>query len=182
MHLIRLGKLGILCALLAGCGIEGLGRREVQVPAGLPPALLREVVFEGFSSGIRDAVVTAAVARIDTERRLALLREVELSFREELRGRVEIRAEEGTLDLDSEDFLLRGNVEGVTAAGDRFHTTQLEYERSEDRLWTGAPVRLERSSMTIRAEGMEFDLAERRVHLIGQVTAVVGGRDPVDQP
>ncbi len=117
MHLIRL--LGILCALLAGCGIEGLGQRELQVPAGLPPALLRQVVFEGFSSGIRDAVVTAAVARIDTERRLALLREVELSFREELRGRVEIRAEEGTLDLDSEDFLLRGSVEGVTAAGDR---------------------------------------------------------------
>ncbi len=36
--------------------------------------------------------------------------------------------------------------------------------------------------MTIRAEGMEFDLAERRVHLIGRVTAVVGERDPVDQP
>ena len=182
MHLIRLGKLGILCALLVGCGIEGLGQREVQIPAGVPPALLHDVVFEGFSSGIRDAVVTAAVARIDTERRVALLREVEISFREELRGRVEIRAEEGTLDLDSEDFLLRGGVEGVMAAGDRFHTTQLAYERPEERLSTRAPVRLERSSMTIRAEGMEFDLAERRVHLTGPVTAVVGERDPVEQP
>ena len=95
MHLIRLGKLGILCALLVGCGIEGLGQREVQIPAGVPPALLHDVVFEGFSSGIRDAVVTAAVARIDTERRVALLREVEISFREELRDRLDSEAEVG---------------------------------------------------------------------------------------
>ncbi len=162
---------------LAGCGIEGLEPRAASGPERIPPAELSAVVFEGFTGGIRDAEVRASEARIDTERRIALLRSVEISFRDEQRGRVEIQADHGTFGLDTEDFSLGGGVVGRTAAEDDFSTEELEYEKSQDRLWTQSPVRLDRPSMTLHAEGMELDLDRRRVRLTGKVEAIVGGLD-----
>ena len=148
------------------------------MPAGLPPAELRGVIFEGFSGGIRDAEVRAAEARIDTEERVAVLRGVNIGFSDERRGRVEIQAERGTLDLDTEDFFLSGGVEGRTALGDRFLTAKLEYRRDGRSLRAVDPVRLDRSNMQLYADGMEFDLEDRRIVLTGKVEALVGAGDP----
>ena len=180
ISLIQLGNLVVLCTLLGACGIEDLAAPRVSVPAVLPPAELRGVIFEGFSGGIRDAEVRAAEARIDTEERVALLRGVNIGFSDARRGWVEIWAVRGTLDLDTEDFLLSGGVEGRTAAGDRFSTAQLEYRRDGQKLWSDAPVRLDRANMQLYAEGMEFDLADRRVVLTGKVEARVGHGDPAE--
>jgi LPS export ABC transporter protein LptC len=150
------------------------------MPAGLPPAELRGVIFEGFSGGIQDAEVRAVEARIDTEARVALLRGVDIGFSDERRGRVEIRAEQGSLDLDSEDFFLSGGVVGRTALGDRFSTAKLEYRRDGQKLRAVDPVRLDRGSMQLYAEGMEFDLEDRRMVLTGKVEALVGGGDPAE--
>lgn len=180
MSLIRNGNFANFLAraavgvLLAGCGIEGLEARTASVPDRLPPAELSAVVFEGFTGGIRDAEVRASEARIDTERGIALLRGVEISFRDEQRGRVEIQADHGTFGLDTEDFTLGGGVVGRTAAEDDFSTEELEYEKSQDRLWTQTPVRLDRPSMILHAEGMELELDRRRVRLTGKVEALVG--------
>ena len=180
ISLIRLGNLAVLCTLLGGCGIEDLAAPRVSAPAALPPAELRGVVFEGFSGGIRDAEVRAAEARIDTEERVALLRDVNIGFSDERRGRVEIRADRGTLDLDTEDFLLSGGVEGRTAVGDRFSTAKLEYRSDGRKLWSDTPVRLDRANMQLYAEGMEFDLEDRRVVLTGKVEARLGISDPAE--
>ncbi len=180
ISLIRIGNLAVLCTLLGACGIEELAAPRVSVPAGLPPAELRSVIFEGFSGGIRDAEVRAVEARIDTEERVAVLRGVNIGFSDERRGRVEIRAERGTLDLDTEDFLLSGGVEGRTAAGDRFSTSQLQYRRDGQKLWSDDPVRLDRGSMQLHAEGMEFDLEDRRVVLTGKVEARIGHADAAE--
>lgn len=168
---------GAVSVLLASCGIEGLEPRTAPTPDRLPPAELSEVVFEGFTGGIRDAEVRASEARIDTERRIALLRSVEISFRDEGRGRVEIQADHGTFGLDTEDFTLGGGVVGRTAAEDDFSTEELKYEKSQDRLWTQGPVRINRPSMILHAEGMELDLDRRRVRLTGEVEAIVGRPD-----
>jgi LPS export ABC transporter protein LptC len=168
---------GAVSILLVGCGIEGLEPRTTSAADRLPPAELSAVVFEGFTGGIRDAEVRASEARVDTERRIALLRSVEISFRDEHRGRVEIRADHGTFGLDTEDFSLGGGVVGRTAAEDDFSTEELEYEKSQDRLWTQTPVRLDRPSMTLHAEGMELELDRRQVRLTGKVEAIVGRPD-----
>ncbi len=109
---------------------------------------------------------------------MAVLTGVDIAFSEERRGRVEIRAREGSLHLDSEDFRLSGGVEGTTAMGDRFATEDLVYDRSQQRLWTESRVRLDRANLTLEAEGMEFDVEERRIRLTGDVEAVVGGSEP----
>ena len=176
-NLANLLACGAVSVLLASCGIEGLEPRTAPTPYRLPPAELSEVVFEGFTGGILDAEVRASEARIDTERRIALLRKVEISFRDEQRGRVEIQADHGTFGLDTEDFTLAGGVVGRTAAEDVFSTEELEYEKSQDRLWTQTPVRLSRPSMILHAEGMELALDRRRVRLTGKVEAIMGRPD-----
>ncbi len=109
---------------------------------------------------------------------MAVLTDVEIAFSEESRGRVEIRAREGSVHLDSEDFWLSGGVEGTTAMGDRFATEDLVYDRSQQRLWTASRVRLDRANLTLEADGMEFDVEERRIRLTGEVEVVMAGSEP----
>lgn len=182
---VRLRKLARACVVgvvLVSCGIEELEPRGLEQPLGMPPAELRDVVFEGFGSAGRDAEVRAARARFDSQRGMLELDDVDIDFAEETRGRMQIWAPGASMDLESQDFRLLGGVRGTTEAGDRFATQDLAYDRARELLSSESPVRLDRSGMTLEADGMELELGERRVRLTGKVQALFDGNEPTLDP
>ncbi len=163
-----------LCSLVlaAACGPPGGDAATTGIGSpGLPPAELTEVVFEGFNGAVLSTQVLARRAEIDLAAGIAELTDVRITFREEVRGVVELRAARGEVRIESEDFVLGGGVTGSTEAGDRFETEELRYASAERRIWSDTQVRLVRSNLILRADGMEIEIdqPERRIRLLGHV-------------
>ena len=169
-------RLASRIALSAGLWLA-LGCEPAQDLAGLSaslqpaPARLVGVIFEGYSAGSLEVEVRAARAEVDSVNRVVHLERVRINFQDPQHGRVEVRANRAEFLLDSDDFVLREQVEGSTAEGERFSTEQVRYEQTAQRLWTHHPVRLYRDGLVVQGEGMEIDLASRRIRLMGKVEA-----------
>ncbi len=157
--------------LVLSCGpapdLAGLSG-ALQPPA---PARLSGVVFESYSLGSREVEVRAARAEVDSVKRVVRLERVRIDFQDPTHGRVQVWANRADFLLDSDDFVLREQVEGSTAEGERFSTAQVRYEQAAQRLWTDQPVRLYRDNLVVEGEGMEIDLSTRRIRLTGRVKA-----------
>jgi LPS export ABC transporter protein LptC len=165
---------GLIGPLLA-CGAE-IGVLDIRVPPSLPPALLEDVVFEGWAGDEREVEVRARRARVDMAERVVHLEGVRIEFRDAERGPVEIRAQRGTLDLEADDFVLEGRVEGRIGADERFETSELRYDAARERVWTDQPVRVTRPSLRLEGDGLEIDVPARRLTIRGNVRTTLAGQ------
>ncbi len=137
------------------------------------PATLEQVVFEGYRHGSLEVEVRATSAEVDPVARVARLHEVTISFADARRGAIEIRAEAAHYDMQSDDFVLEGRVEGETGEGERFEARDVRYDAKAEKLRSDQPVRVYRHNLTLTGEGMEIDVATRRVKIEGKVRTVV---------
>ena len=164
----------MLLSVLGACRPVG----DLSAAPGWPEldraAELTGVVFEGYSLELRDVEVRAARARFDLASNEVRLQQVDVSFLQD-QGMVEVEADEGLVVIEREDFVLSGNVNGTTGGGERFYTDELRFDGARRRLWTESPVRVERAALTLRGDGMEVDLATRRIRFIGRVRATTEG-------
>ncbi len=165
---------GLIAPLLA-CGAEIAGL-DTRLPTETPPALLENVVFEAWSGSAREVEVRARRARVETAERVAHLEGVRIEFRDAERGLVEIRAQRGSLDLEADDFVLEGRVEGRIGADERFETSELRYDAAQERAWTDQPVRVTRPSLRLRGDGLEIDVPARRLTIRGNVRTTLEGQ------
>ena len=170
---MRVGCFALLGAALSGCGSEVLLPTPTLSQLETPPALLRGVDFDGFRAADHEVEVRAVRAEINSAEGTAALWDVTIRFEEANRGPVEVRAGQAELELDSDDFLLSGPVEGSIGGRERFVTADLRYQREAQRLWTDQPARLEGPRTIVSGDGMEIDLETRRLRLLGDVRAEV---------
>ncbi len=80
-----------------------------------------------------------------------------------------MKCDEAELDVESNDFLARGNVRGVTGSGQRYHTPWVQYSHEEGVLTTDAPVVMEDDSGSFRGDGFRYHIREKRFLLLGNV-------------
>ncbi len=137
------------------------------------PATFDELVFEGYRQGSLEVEVRAASAEVDPVARVARLRDVKISFADARRGAIVIRAEAARYDMQSDDFVLEGRVEGQTGEGERFEARDVRYDAKREKLRSDEPVRVYRENLTLTGDGMEIDVATRRVKIEGRVRTVV---------
>jgi LPS export ABC transporter protein LptC len=164
--------------LLLGCGPEVSLPESFGPPRSLPPIELEDVVFEGFSAGNRGLRVEGERATIDASGAVATLDGVTIAFAGSERGDVNVRAARAVLDLAREDVVLEGGVRGQTAAGERFRTERVRYERASGELVGRSPVELERHNLRVEAGGMRIDTEGRRLVLEGDVRTRIAPEGP----
>ena len=129
-----------------------------QAPAGLAAAADRDLPEVGWRDGG------------------ARLRDVEILLVGTLERPVEVTAEEGLVYLDSEDFELRGNVEGTTDRGERFETERVRYTKGSQELVGDGPVKVARDGLDFTGNGMRIDLETREIRFTGRVRATIAPR------
>jgi LPS export ABC transporter protein LptC len=162
-----------LALLPLGCGSSS---EFAAMEASERPSLgaeLQGVVFEGHSAGSQDVEVRAKRAWVDPAERRVDLQEVQIGFEDEKRGAVRIRAERAQLQLDSDDFVLRGEVVGTTGEGEQFKTAEVRYQQGDQLLWTDQPVQVNRSNLLLKGGAMQMHVPSRRIRLTGNVRATV---------
>lgn len=136
-----------------------------------PPVILKGVALEGWAGDTRELSVEAREASIDLETRIAQLDQVRIALADSQAGPVEVHAPAGQFDLSRDALWLKGGVEGRTGAEERFTTEEVRLDQDTGRLHSEHPVRLERPNLDLKASGMDFDLRDRRLRLLGGVSA-----------
>jgi LPS export ABC transporter protein LptC len=142
----------------------------------ISPATLERVVFEGYQQGAREVEVQAARAQVDPVARVARLYDVKISFADARRGAIVVSSEAAFFDLRSDDFVLEGEVRGLTGEGESFEGRDVRYDAAERKLRSSEEVRVYRENLTLAGEGLEIDVETRRVKIEGKVRTVVRPR------
>lgn len=169
-----IGIAWVAAAALAGCGspLEALDtgtRPHVKIP----PIALEQVLFEGYHGDLQDLTVNAASAVVDTQTQIVHLSDVAIGFAGDENGRIEIAAPVGDFQLNGDDFTLSGGVSGTTAQGEKFTTAAVKYIAKRRVLRSDDPVKILRSNVDLSGKGMELELAQRKLRLLGNVRAEV---------
>jgi LPS export ABC transporter protein LptC len=79
--------------------------------------------------------------------------------------------DKGTLNTNTKDMEITGNVEVVSDRGDRLTTDILKYSGSERRIYSEVAVTMENARMQVRGMGMSLSLEDKDVALLSRVRA-----------
>ena len=82
-----------------------------------------------------------------------------------------VTGDEGDLNQDTKDVVLRGNVVLVSTDGLRLETDRLNWDADQQRAWTQDPVVIYRSGAVVRGTGFESRVAEEVTSIKGRVRA-----------
>jgi LPS export ABC transporter protein LptC len=79
--------------------------------------------------------------------------------------------DKGTLNTNTKDMEITGNVEVVSDRGDRLTTDVLKYSGSERRIYSEGAVTMENARMQVRGMGMTLSLEDKDFALLSKVRA-----------
>jgi len=79
--------------------------------------------------------------------------------------------DKGTLNTNTKDMEITGNVEVVSDRGDRLTTDILKYSGSERRIYSEVAVTMENARMQVRGMGMSLSLEDKDLSLLSRVRA-----------
>jgi LPS export ABC transporter protein LptC len=81
--------------------------------------------------------------------------------------------EEGTLQTDTKDIDISGDVSIVSDEGDQFGTDHLKFSYLERRIYTEEDITMKNSSMEVRGKGMTLSLKDRTISLLSNVDVII---------
>ena len=82
-----------------------------------------------------------------------------------------VQGDKGTLNTDSKDFELSGNVVGTPSDGYIFRTQTLTYAADKNQARTNKKVYLESPQFKLEGTGMVLDVKEQKLFLVNNVRA-----------
>jgi lipopolysaccharide export system protein LptC len=82
-----------------------------------------------------------------------------------------VQGDRGTLNTESKDFELSGNVVGTSSDGYKFRTETLTYAADKNQARTNKKVYLESPQFKLEGTGMVLDVKEQKLFLVNNVRA-----------
>ena len=131
------------------------------------------MTFVSSRGSASELVLVAQRAELHPETNLAKLDDVKVSATDPDRQRsFDMRCDRGELDVETNDFLAEGDVQGSTGDGQRYQTAWVRYDHKRGLLYTDAPVAMEDSSGSFRGDGFRYDTRKKSFRLLGNVSVV----------
>lgn len=146
-----------------------IGLGVVPLLAGAdPPLILRGMTFVSSEGNVNQVVVEAQTAVLypDTNQ-VELEGGVEASLRSaDGTESLDLTCERGEYDLNTNDFLAKGNVVGAVADGRVFTTEWLRYQAEDGMASSDAPVEILDGDQVLRGGGLRYSVREERLRLL----------------
>jgi LPS export ABC transporter protein LptC len=161
----------VLCAtFLATCvGLTALPIAAAE-GTGSPPLRIEGMTFVGSRGELREVVLRSRIAIFRPDARTAELEEVSAEVSQGEGGRsFTMTCRRAEFDVDSQDFMAEGQVEGATSDGRRYYAPWVRYDHEAGLLYTDAPVRMVDDTGSFRGDGFRYHVKERRFQLLGNV-------------
>lgn len=156
-------------ALLAG------GTPVVAADASDPVLRVSGMTFVGSRGALRELVLRSRTAIFRPGQGIAELEGVSAEVSEGDGGRsFSMTCQRAELNVDTNDFLAEGSVEGATGDGRRYSAPWVRYAHEDQVLYTDAPVRMVDDTGVFRGDGFRYHVKERRFQLLGNVRVEQG--------
>ena len=125
---------------------------------------LSGMTFVASNQNITEVLVEADSGVIDETTNKALLDTVQAEWAgADGKPSLELTCERGELDLETNDLVATGNVQGLLAVGRRFAGPSLRYDRARGLAYTDAPVRIIEEGRVLSGGGFEYHVRDRRL-------------------
>lgn len=133
-----------------------------------PTLRLAEMTFVASRDAVNELVVQAENMVVPPPGDVANLETVRMVMRNPGgRSSFEMTCRSSDLELESADFVARGDVQGRTADGRRFFTEWLHYHNGSGVVSSDAPVRIVDGGHVISGRGFVYHVADGRFVLKG---------------
>ncbi len=127
---------------------------------------LEELHYTQNESGKRSWTLDADEARYERENGQALLEAVRLTLFDAGRfGDIQLKAQHGQLKQDERQVEVWGQVEVVTAKGEKLFTERLHYDDQQRQLGTDEPIRFLSPQMEMTGVGLQVDIDTGRMQV-----------------
>ena len=157
-------------ALLAGFTVCALTAGATEVS---PELKVTGMTFVGTRGEAGELILRAREAIFRPDTRMAEMEDVRVTASDEAKGQnFEVTCDRGELNVDTNDFLAEGNVEGATGDGRWYSADWVRYEHETGLLYTDSPVVMVDDTGTFRGDGFRYQIKERTFKLIGNVSVV----------
>lgn len=133
---------------------------------------MQQLNYTETHNGVRKWTVQAESASHNLQRESAQLKMLTLTVFNPSASDLTVTSTTGELDLKNRRVLLRGDVVLKAASGETVYTDELLFIDDEKIVKTEHPVRLVADGYTVAGKGMRFDVTDRNLVLLSQVTAV----------
>lgn len=143
-----------------------------QEAESISPVLrVQDMTFVGSRGSVSELVVRSKRATFRPHDNLALLEDVQASVTEKSQDRsFTITCDQAELNVETNDFVARGNVRGETSDGQRYSAPWVRYDHDEGLLLSDAPVQMVDETGSFRGDGFRYHVREKRFRLLGNVT------------
>lgn len=151
------------------------GAPDARAAEPPPGSVLRVsgMTFVGSRGSDNELVLRSESALFRPDRNLAELEQVSAVATDGKKGQTfTLRCDRAELNVETNDFLAEGHVEGETGDGQRYSTAWVRYDRDEGVLYTDAPVTVVDDTGRFRGDGFRYHVGERRFQLLGNVSVV----------
>jgi len=146
------------------------GASSVAAGTDAPVLQVTGMTFVGSRDSVRDIVVRSQRAKFRTDTKVAELDGVRAELSEGGEGRsFKMTCDRAELDLQKNDFLAEGNVEGYTDDGQRVFAPWVRYDHAKGLVYSDAPVRMVDDSGSFRGDGFRYHVRDQRFQLLGNV-------------
>ncbi len=183
-------SLGCVLALLLGLVVQGYRRAAPAPPT--PPAVpagdsqaslsLHGVHLTETAGDETRWDLRAAEGEYFEDRRLTLLRDVEVTFFTRDGRTLTLRGDAGRLATDSKDIALSGNVVATSSDGYRVTTEALEYSNRDRTVRGDGPVEMVGEAVDVSGVGVTIQVEEQTVTIPQEVSSVVRRLEPGGPP
>lgn len=171
---IIIGILLIICmaVFLVYKGLEKKeGKGVLKIVSDKADLYVRDFHYTEVGDGESTWVIDADLAQYIRKKNVALLNNVRVKFFTSDGKTFMMTGKEGQLYTDSRNIDICGNVQIISANGDRFMTECLNYSYSEKKVSTQDPVTMENSQLKITGVGLTILLTKKTISLLSDVRA-----------
>ena len=152
-------------------------------PPKLPPAPENpqgaDIIINNFeyastnAQGVKEWTLKSDTASYFQDNKVVGFKKVNATFYTKEGRTFTVRGDRGTLNTESKDFELSGNVVGTSSDGYTFRTETLAYSADKSQARTNKKVYLENPQVKLEGTGMVLDVKEQKVFLANSVTAKI---------
>ena len=169
------GFRGLLLGLTGAALLLGASPVAPALAADAPILRVTGMTFVGSRGALRELVLRSQTAVFRPDQSIAELEGVSAEVSEGEGGRsFSMTCRRAELNVDTQDFLAEGEVEGETGDGRQYSAPWVRYEHERGVLYTDAPVRMVDETGVFRGDGFRYDVKRRRFTLKGNVRVEQG--------
>jgi LPS export ABC transporter protein LptC len=148
------------------------GAELIETMAAAPGLTIENLRHTAAVEGRTEWTLEAARAKMTADRQSADLEAVAVVFYLEDGDRVRLTADEGFLDIPSNDLELRGNIVVVHGVY-RLTTDRMQYRHRQRLLTAGTPVTVASGKVSLTAKTASFDMDSRILRFEGNVNGTI---------